>query len=145
MSNPKHGLWAAGPGMLRKLRRATDSVFCTPCWDEPFGLVAIEAMAGGLPVASFDRGAAREVIAEAGVFAVQNNAAALAEAISLALQIPRDVLHMRVLKLFTRDIWLAGCERVYEQAIGGSVPTIGCLDSYGCPWRFRRQERPAGG
>ena len=34
----------------------------TPMWDEPFGLVAAEALAAGLPVAAFDRGALREVV-----------------------------------------------------------------------------------
>lgn len=34
----------------------------TPAWDEPFGLVAAEAMACGTPVAAFDRGALAEVI-----------------------------------------------------------------------------------
>jgi glycosyltransferase involved in cell wall biosynthesis len=96
------------------------SVFLfTPCWDEPFGLVAIEAMACGVPVASFDRGAAREIIAEAGVFAAQNDVAALANAIPSAMQIPRHIPHRRVMTCFTRDVWLAGCERLYAQAVEG--------------------------
>ncbi|MBU6427821.1 MAG: glycosyltransferase, partial [Cyanobacteria bacterium REEB65] len=32
-------------------------------WDEPFGLVLIEAMACGTPVLAYDRGAAREIVA----------------------------------------------------------------------------------
>ncbi|MDN3568796.1 glycosyltransferase [Paeniroseomonas aquatica] len=92
------------------------SVFLfTPCWDEPFGLVAVEAMACGVPVASLDMGAAREVIAEAGTFAVTNDAAALAQAIPAALEIPRCIPLARVKRLFTRQIWIDQCEHLYRQ------------------------------
>ncbi len=99
--------------LASEMGRASVFLF-TPCWDEPFGLVAIEAMACGLPVASLDRGAAREVIAEAGVFAPANDAQALAAAIPQALAIRRDVPHKRVIELFTRDMWLDNCERLYK-------------------------------
>ena len=38
----------------------------TPDWEEPYGLVAAEAMACGTPVAALDRGAMREVVVEGG-------------------------------------------------------------------------------
>ena len=98
-----------------ELCRASVFLF-TPCWDEPFGLVAIEAMACGLPVASIDMGAAREVIGEAGAFAPPNDVTTLAKAIPSAMDICRRVPRMRVMELFTRDIWLDGCERLYDEA-----------------------------
>ncbi|MCI1143021.1 glycosyltransferase [Sphingomonas sp. WKB10] len=71
-----------------ELGRASLFVF-TPCWDEPFGLVAAEAMACGLPVAAFDMGAAREVVGDAGRFAPPGDVAALATAMREAMAIPR--------------------------------------------------------
>ncbi len=97
----------------------------TPCWDEPFGLAAIEAMACGLPVAAIDRGAAREVIGEAGAFAPPDDAAALAVAIDRVLAIPRQVPRARVLARFTTDIWLDGCERLYAEVIAEASATRG--------------------
>ena len=51
----------------------------TPDWEEPYGLVAAEAMACGTPVAALDRGAMREVVVEGGgVLADPRDPAALA-------------------------------------------------------------------
>lgn len=87
----------------------------TPGWDEPFGLVAAEAMACGLPVAGTDRGAASEVVGEAGILVPDGDAALLARAMKEALTIPRTIPRARVMRLFTRDRWLDGCERLYAE------------------------------
>ncbi len=108
----RYGGHLDGPALAAEIGRASVFLF-TPCWDEPFGLVAIEAMACGLPVASIDRGAAREVIGEAGVFAPPGDEAALADALAAAGAIPRRVAHDRVLRNFTQDLWLDRCERLY--------------------------------
>lgn len=100
-----------------EIGRASAFVF-TPCWDEPFGLVAIEAMACGLPVAAFDRGALREVIGETGCFAPPGDVSALARAITTAIQRPRAPQRDRVAKAFTRDRWLDRCEDLYRDVVG---------------------------
>jgi len=110
----RHGGHLTGAELAAELGRASVYLF-TPCWDEPFGLVAIEAMACGLPVAAFDRGAACEVMGEAGTFAAPDDAEGLGKAIGEALAIPRDVPRARVERLFTRDRWLDGCERLYDE------------------------------
>ena len=111
----RYGGHLAGTALAQELGRASVFLF-TPCWDEPFGLVAAEAMACGLPVAAFDQGAAREVIGEAGAFAPPGDIAALAAAIGTALAIPRTIARGRVERLFTRDLWLDRCEALYRAA-----------------------------
>ena len=107
---------------------AASTCLFTPLWDEPFGLVAIEAMACGVPVAAFDAGAAREVVGEAGALAPPGDAVALAGAIERAAAVPRTVPRARVLRHFTRDLWLDRCERLYaaaRQGLAGRTPGAG--------------------
>jgi glycosyltransferase involved in cell wall biosynthesis len=108
----RYGGHLHGQALAAELGRASVFLF-TPCWDEPFGLVAIEAMSCGLPVAGIDNGAAREVIAHAGILVPPDDAAALADAIPAALTIDRAIPRRHVLTHFTRDRWLDGCERLY--------------------------------
>ena len=117
----RYGGHLSGPALAREVGRASVFLF-TPCWDEPFGLVAIEAMACGVPVAAIDRGAAREIVGEAGSLAPFADEPALAAAIGTALAIPRSVAQARVLRHFTRDLWLDRCEALYAQARSGRLP-----------------------
>jgi glycosyltransferase involved in cell wall biosynthesis len=97
--------------------RASVFVF-TPCWDEPFGLVAVEAMACGLPVAAFDRGALPEVIGETGCFVSPGDVPALADAIIAAIRRPRIPQRDRVETAFSRNQWLDRCEALYRKVTG---------------------------
>lgn len=114
----RYGGHLPGPDLAQAFGRASVLMF-TPLWDEPFGLVAIEAMCCGLPVAAIDRGAAREVIGPAGRFADAADAASLARAALAALSIPRHVPRGRVTGRFTIDRMIAGYERQYRAAIAG--------------------------
>ncbi|KQQ26077.1 glycosyl transferase family 1 [Methylobacterium sp. Leaf125] len=115
----RYGGHLSGDALAGEIGRASVFLF-TPCWDEPFGLVAIEAMACGVPVAGLAMGAAAEVVGEAGHLVPPDAgpalAQALAQAIGDALAIPRTVPHARVLRLFTRDRWLTRCEDLYARA-----------------------------
>lgn len=114
----RYGGHLGSPELAREIGRASVFMF-TPCWDEPFGLVAVEAMACGLPVAGFARGAAEEVVGEAGCLVSPGDDAALSRALGTALTIPRTVPHARVHRLFTRDRWLDRCEALYAAAHAG--------------------------
>lgn len=62
----------------------------TPRWEEPFGLVAFEAMSCGTPVAAFDRGGMGELLADApAVLVERDDVVALAGAIHRALHLDR--------------------------------------------------------
>ena len=111
----RYGGHLSGAALADAVGRASVFLF-TPCWDEPFGLVAIEAMACGVPVAGIAMGAAAEVVGEAGRLVPPDDGPALAIAIGEALAIPRRVPHARAMRLFTRDLWLDRCEAVYAQA-----------------------------
>ena len=126
-STIRYGGHIEGRALAREMGRASVFVF-TPMWDEPFGLAAVEAMSCGLPVASIDNGAAREVIGEeAGRFARPNEPAALGMAMSKAIKIDRSVPRRRVEQHFTVERMVQGYERAYRAAregLDGIAPEV---------------------
>ncbi|MBA2497193.1 MAG: glycosyltransferase [Acidimicrobiia bacterium] len=51
---------------LRRLVGGSCVTLLTPDWDEPFGLVALESLAAGTPVAAFARGGITDIVDDAG-------------------------------------------------------------------------------
>ncbi|SED13167.1 Glycosyltransferase involved in cell wall bisynthesis [Nocardioides exalbidus] len=81
-----------GQALSALLRRSSVAVV-TPVWDEPYGLVAAEAMASGTPVAAFARGGLAQVVApEAGVLAAPGDVDALTHAVASAVQLDRGAV-----------------------------------------------------
>jgi glycosyltransferase involved in cell wall biosynthesis len=69
---------------------------CTPLWDEPYGLVVAEALACGVPVAAFARGAIPEIIdATCGVLAVPDDVDSLARSALATLSLDRRACRTR--------------------------------------------------
>jgi glycosyltransferase involved in cell wall biosynthesis len=56
------------------------ALLCPAQWDEPFGMVLIEALASGTPVITFDRGAAREIVDDGETGAIVGSVEEMAEA-----------------------------------------------------------------
>ncbi len=92
----------------------------TPMWEEPFGLVAAEALASGIPVLAFDRGAMREVIGDCGIVVPAGDIAALAAAIPAIGGISPDACRSRALRLFSVDAMIAGYEARYSAALAAA-------------------------
>ena len=81
-TNVKFIHYTAGKALADEFRGA--AIFCCPSlWDEPFGMVNVEAMASGLPVVATDAGGIPEIFAEGGGLLVQRDSI---EALATALQ-----------------------------------------------------------
>jgi glycosyltransferase involved in cell wall biosynthesis len=75
---------------LAELVGDAEVALVTPCWEEPFGLVAIEALACGTPVAAFARGALPEILDDrTGVLARPDDVVDLARQIERAGRLSR--------------------------------------------------------
>ena len=92
----------------------------TPMWDEPFGLVAAEALSCGVPVIAFDRGALREVVGHCGVLVEAGDIGALCEAMTRASDISRASCRQRAIERLSQEAMIAGYERCYSAAIDGA-------------------------
>jgi glycosyltransferase involved in cell wall biosynthesis len=90
----------------------------SPCWDEPYGLVAAEAMACGTPVAALPRGALPELVTpRSGVLARGDDAAALAAAIRQARELDRDQVRRHAEDRLSLDRMIDGYEALYESTL----------------------------
>lgn len=94
-------------------------------WEEPFGLVMVEAMATGTPVIAFARGAARELILDGLTgFLVENEdemCVALGKVESIDPQRCRDHVEQNFGPSAIADRYL----QIYESILGGSEGELG--------------------
>jgi glycosyltransferase involved in cell wall biosynthesis len=112
---------------LAALVRSSSAALVTPLWDEPYGLVAAEAIASGTPVAGFARGALTEFVTEAnGVLVDRGDVPRLARAIRYASQLDRAVVRStaeaRCSLRLTAERYEALFQRLIRRA-AGSRPT----------------------
>ena len=106
------------------LARAACLVFPI-CWDEPFGLVMIEAMACGTPVVALRRGAVPELILPGQTGVIVDHPGELAGAIDQARRLDPWICRKHVEQNFTTELMAAGYEAVYRRALAAPVePTM---------------------
>jgi glycosyltransferase involved in cell wall biosynthesis len=118
---------------------AAFDVFAHPSWEEPFGMVFLEAMAMHKPVVAWASGGAPEVIVhgETGLLAPRESVADLAGAM-IALLRDRELRtrlgtagRQRVERLFTAEIMAERMLEAYRGTLGAHVETrvLACLPS----------------
>ena len=95
------------------------SVFlCTPCWEEPYGLVVAEALACGTPVAAFRRGAIPEVLdVNTGRFARPDDVTSLAEAAVEAATLRRSDCRRRAEQVASMERMVAEYINLYNELV----------------------------
>jgi glycosyltransferase involved in cell wall biosynthesis len=94
-------------------------------WEEPFGMVLIEAMACGTPVLSLRRGAVPEVVLDGVTGFVRETPDELVEAIDRLPEIDAAACRKHVEDNFSPDRMVDGYERVYRDCIAGTLTPSG--------------------
>src|SRR5207248_5476187 len=86
-------------------------------WEEPFGMVMIEAMALGCPVISFARGAAPEIIVHRKTGFLVRNVNEMARFIPRIDEIDREVVRQHVERNFSVRVMSEKYVKIYSQVI----------------------------
>lgn len=91
-------------------------------WEEPFGMVMIEAMACGTPVVALARGSVPEVVVHEETGLVVDDLADLPAALLSVSDLDPAVCRRRVEERFDLSVMATGYERVYRRLLTQSVP-----------------------
>jgi glycosyltransferase involved in cell wall biosynthesis len=89
-------------------------------WEEPFGLVMIEAMATGTPVIGYRFGAVPEVVDEGVTGFVVDNAQAAIEAVGKLDTLDRAAVRKRFEERFTDTRMAAGYVEIYRERLAAT-------------------------
>ncbi|MTE22188.1 glycosyltransferase [Streptomyces sp. TRM43335] len=119
--------WLGEVGGVRKkelLARARCLLFPLR-WEEPFGMVMIEAMACGTPVVTLRRGSVPEVVEDGATGLVRDDPAELPEALEAVGDLDPARCRKSVVERFRPEIMAAGYEAAYLRAIAAHGGTPG--------------------
>ncbi|MDE9366458.1 glycosyltransferase [Luteipulveratus sp. YIM 133132] len=101
---------------LTDLVGASAVALVTPQWDEPYGLVAAEALSCGTPVLAFDRGGLTEVIdPTCGVLAPAQDIAAAVDALPFAEALDRRAARHRAERHCSLEVMVSSYVDLYEE------------------------------
>ncbi|MCC6555620.1 MAG: glycosyltransferase family 4 protein [Polyangiaceae bacterium] len=113
-------LGEAGPEAKLALLRGARALVCPLRWEEPFGLIAVEAMLCGTPVLGFRRGAFPEIVDEGvtGHLADDGDADALARIARGLAGFDRAACARRARERFSANSMVAQYEALYQDLVG---------------------------
>lgn len=105
-------------GKLAELVGGARAFLCTPLWDEPYGLVVAEALACGVPIAAFSRGAIPEILDKTcGVLAVPDDVESLARSVLSALSLDRRACRNRAERVCDARRMIDAYEALYRRLV----------------------------
>jgi glycosyltransferase involved in cell wall biosynthesis len=110
----------AGAAAKRDLLSRARCLVFPACWEEPFGMVLIEALACGTPVVALGRGSVPEIVADGVTGFVCGDATELPAAIEAAGTLDPRRWRDRVRERFDLDAMVAGYEAVYRRVLASS-------------------------
>lgn len=108
----------ADAALKRELFAGARSLVFPIQWDEPFGMVMIEAMASGTPVVATRRGSVPEVVAHGRTGIVVDRVEEITEAIHRAEELDPAESRRHAEERFDLPVMAAGYERAYRAALG---------------------------
>lgn len=86
-------------------------------WEEPFGMVMIEAMASGCPVITFDRGAAPEILVHGKTGFLVRNIDEMVQFIPRIDEVDRNVTRRHVEENFSVRVMAENYVKIYQKVI----------------------------
>jgi glycosyltransferase involved in cell wall biosynthesis len=105
----------ADAALKRELYGGAAALLFPICWEEPFGLVMIEAMACGTPVVALSRGSVPEVVEDGVTGFVVDHQSDLVGAVRRIDEIDRAACRRRMEERFDFEVMVDGYERVFHQ------------------------------
>ncbi|WP_145949534.1 glycosyltransferase family 4 protein [Paenibacillus sp. Y412MC10] len=94
---------------------------CPIEWEEPFGLVLIEAMACGTPVIAFNRGSVPEIVIDGKNGFVVNNAEEMAKRVYDISAVERLACRQHVISHFDINAMVDNYENMYQRLLIGNT------------------------
>ncbi|MHB8451453.1 MAG: glycosyltransferase family 4 protein [Mycobacteriales bacterium] len=125
------------------LSRASCLLF-PACWDEPFGLVLIEAMACGTPVVALRRGAVPEIVVDGQTGVIVELPGELPDAIDRARRLDPVACRRHAETAFSVEPMVAGYEGAYRRMLAAAAELAEPAVSWAEPRRPGTTSRQAG-
>jgi glycosyltransferase involved in cell wall biosynthesis len=108
---------------VRSLLRNARCLLMSIRWQEPFGMVMVEAMAEGTPVVALDRGAVREVVKPGVSGLICTEPDELPDALRQVTRIDPEGCRTHVQQFFSADLMARRYSRVYRSVMSSTLHT----------------------